>query len=283
MAVQDFSGSGDPNGAVVANPGDTYQNDTGGSGNTFWVKESGFATDTGWVPMSSSSLPDVIDNPGVSVTVIAPLISAPVVAGAPATEVTPNDPAFPSLRVHGIPTQSDAVVHIADVPPAGSGFRIDAPNNGGQQVVQIMPANPAEWGIWYVNTVLRLNSQLQTLTFYPNGFALQNGVIVSQGNIISVSIGMAAGPGAATLSIGGFVVPPTTPGGEGEIVFLLSNYGGTADIILLHENAATPTSERIRCPGGVNFHIVPNRAVWIQRGVVQATPGPDIRWFLASV
>jgi hypothetical protein len=43
------TGTGDPNGSAVGNPGDIYSNDAGGAGATFWVKESGVGTNTGWV------------------------------------------------------------------------------------------------------------------------------------------------------------------------------------------------------------------------------------------
>lgn len=44
-----LSGSGSPNGAVSASPGRLYVNTAGGSATTLWVKESGVATNTGWV------------------------------------------------------------------------------------------------------------------------------------------------------------------------------------------------------------------------------------------
>ncbi len=43
------SGTGSPNGAVVGSPGDLYTNISGGSSTTLYVKESGAATNTGWV------------------------------------------------------------------------------------------------------------------------------------------------------------------------------------------------------------------------------------------
>jgi hypothetical protein len=43
------SDNGAPNGAIVGNPGDLYSNIAGGAGATLWVKESGIATNTGWV------------------------------------------------------------------------------------------------------------------------------------------------------------------------------------------------------------------------------------------
>jgi hypothetical protein len=43
------SGSGSPEGAVTANPGSLFSDDNGGAGVTLYVKESGVATDTGWV------------------------------------------------------------------------------------------------------------------------------------------------------------------------------------------------------------------------------------------
>lgn len=43
------TGTGSPNGAVVGSPCDIYTNKSGGAGTTFYVKESGSATNTGWV------------------------------------------------------------------------------------------------------------------------------------------------------------------------------------------------------------------------------------------
>jgi hypothetical protein len=43
------TGTGSPNSVVTGSPGDTYFNQSGGSGTTFYVKESGTATTTGWV------------------------------------------------------------------------------------------------------------------------------------------------------------------------------------------------------------------------------------------
>jgi hypothetical protein len=48
-AIQITSGVGTPNGAVVGSPGDLYLNTSGGAATTLWVKESGAATNTGWV------------------------------------------------------------------------------------------------------------------------------------------------------------------------------------------------------------------------------------------
>jgi hypothetical protein len=43
------SGSGSPNGVVTGSPGDLYLNTAGGAATTLYVKESGAATNTGWV------------------------------------------------------------------------------------------------------------------------------------------------------------------------------------------------------------------------------------------
>lgn len=43
------SGSGSPEGVNVGSPGDMYLNIDGGTGATFWVKETGFGTNLGWV------------------------------------------------------------------------------------------------------------------------------------------------------------------------------------------------------------------------------------------
>jgi hypothetical protein len=44
------SGTGDPNGVLTGSPGDLYSRKDGGAGTSFYVKESGTATNTGWVP-----------------------------------------------------------------------------------------------------------------------------------------------------------------------------------------------------------------------------------------
>lgn len=44
-----FQGSGSPNGAVTASPPALYLNRSGGAGTTLYVKESGAATNTGWI------------------------------------------------------------------------------------------------------------------------------------------------------------------------------------------------------------------------------------------
>jgi hypothetical protein len=44
-----FRGSGSPNGQIFASPPALYVNTAGGAGTTLWVKESGTATNTGWV------------------------------------------------------------------------------------------------------------------------------------------------------------------------------------------------------------------------------------------
>lgn len=42
-------GVGSPEAVLVGNPGDLYVNTDGGAGITLYVKETGVATDTGWV------------------------------------------------------------------------------------------------------------------------------------------------------------------------------------------------------------------------------------------
>lgn len=48
------SGTGSPEGVVTGSPGDTFNRTDGGSGTTLYVKESGSATNTGWVAYSAS-------------------------------------------------------------------------------------------------------------------------------------------------------------------------------------------------------------------------------------
>lgn len=54
MAATFFSGTGSPNGVVFGNPGDAYFDLTGGPP-TFWAKQSGVNTNTGWVGLTSGS------------------------------------------------------------------------------------------------------------------------------------------------------------------------------------------------------------------------------------
>jgi len=44
-----YSGVGSPNGFVVGTPGDFYTDTAGGIGATLWIKETGIATNVGWV------------------------------------------------------------------------------------------------------------------------------------------------------------------------------------------------------------------------------------------
>lgn len=46
--IQWLIGSGSPNGSVIANPGCIYVSTVGGAGVTFWTKETGIGTNTGW-------------------------------------------------------------------------------------------------------------------------------------------------------------------------------------------------------------------------------------------
>jgi hypothetical protein len=48
-SVKISAGTGTPNASIVGNPGDLFLDSAGGAGNTLWVKESGTATNTGWV------------------------------------------------------------------------------------------------------------------------------------------------------------------------------------------------------------------------------------------
>lgn len=47
--VKDLSGTGTPEGAVAAAVGSTFRRTDGGTGTAFYVKETGAATNTGWV------------------------------------------------------------------------------------------------------------------------------------------------------------------------------------------------------------------------------------------
>jgi hypothetical protein len=44
-----LAGSGTPNGVITGSPGDIYVSTAGGANVTLWIKESGSATNTGWV------------------------------------------------------------------------------------------------------------------------------------------------------------------------------------------------------------------------------------------
>ena len=47
--VERIIGDGTPEGAVVANKGSTFQRRDGGAGTSFYIKESGDGTNSGWV------------------------------------------------------------------------------------------------------------------------------------------------------------------------------------------------------------------------------------------
>jgi hypothetical protein len=306
MAVQDFSGSGDPNGVVTGSPGDTYQNDAGGSGNTFWVKESGVATDTGWVPMTSASVgPGTVNTVAKftgsnavgdsSITDDGTLITAnesvAIIGNTPgvnALEVTPTDTGPATVRLHGIPNQAESTLRISiDETGQPSGFIIDCAGvsggHGGIQVVHRTTTDPGEWGIWDMQLVAQLGRQL----FIPDfGNAnLQQGVLGLQ-TVQFVHTRFAAGPG--TLTIPGIAVPSNTPGfaanpafAHGDMAIFISNYGGTADLILSNEDPSVNPEWRFKLPGGVNFHIAPQRGVWLTALTFQPLFA-ELRWFIMS-
>ena len=49
IGIKFSAGAGSPNGVVTGKPGDLYVSTNGGAGVTFWVKETGANTNTGWV------------------------------------------------------------------------------------------------------------------------------------------------------------------------------------------------------------------------------------------
>jgi hypothetical protein len=51
-----IEGNGTPNGAVVGSRGDIYSQKDGTPGNTFWIKDSGDATNTGWAAIATSAI-----------------------------------------------------------------------------------------------------------------------------------------------------------------------------------------------------------------------------------
>lgn len=50
-----YDGFGSPEGVVTAKMGDYYINRNGGTSQTFWVKETGFNTSTGWVSSGAAA------------------------------------------------------------------------------------------------------------------------------------------------------------------------------------------------------------------------------------
>lgn len=228
-------------------------------------------------------LPDITNVPGTSIAMAVETTAQKAFivdgdTGKASLEANMGDVAFPTVFAHGGVGQLDAAVRISDIQPGGFGFRIDAPFNGGIQVNQRMPADPNEWGIFEMPLVAQLGARLNSNPSVLPG--LQQGTIVTQ-TLTTVATPLAAGPG--TLSIGGFAFGPGGGAGvdahAGAVIFV-SNYGGTADLILLHENAATPAENRIRLPGSVDFHVVPNKGVWLTAQPVQGTA--LVRWFLLS-
>jgi hypothetical protein len=120
MSAKFFSGLGDPNGVVFGDPGDAYFNRSGGP-STFWVKESGVNTNTGWVALTSGGLLQTLEAsiiaptgiPGGGFAVIPGLV-VPVVVGVAGNSLllhftvsgfqnAAGNSTFFRLRVDGVP------------------------------------------------------------------------------------------------------------------------------------------------------------------------------------
>lgn len=56
-----YEGFGSPEGVVTAKMGDVYINRNGGTSSTFWMKETGFNTNTGWVAAGTGGSAGWID------------------------------------------------------------------------------------------------------------------------------------------------------------------------------------------------------------------------------
>lgn len=54
-----YSGNGNPNTVITASVGSIYSDSSGTTGTTFWIKETGTATNTGWVVCNTGGLQDL--------------------------------------------------------------------------------------------------------------------------------------------------------------------------------------------------------------------------------
>lgn len=70
MAATFLSGTGNPNGVVFGNPGDAYFDLTGGPP-TFWAKQSGVGTNTGWVALTSGGVLQALASDVTAPTAVA--------------------------------------------------------------------------------------------------------------------------------------------------------------------------------------------------------------------
>jgi hypothetical protein len=86
-----------PNGAVVGSPGDLFSDTAGSAGGVLWIKESGVATNTGWVPAGSTvaGLVSTIDfaiGTAATTTSATLLSTGAIVLRADVTITTPYSP-----------------------------------------------------------------------------------------------------------------------------------------------------------------------------------------------
>lgn len=245
-----FSGSGDPNGAVFADPGDVYQNETGGPSTAFWVKESGFGDNLGWVALTPTFLPDITDNPGVEVEITVPTN----IVGALSIEV-------------------------ADPTVGASVFKPNTANEDFQIVKQ------SAGGI-----VMFMGQQLDGGFMPAVSIGAGGGLTGSQDNYLLNGSGipdrfMFFTPSPAPLTFTGFDAEAGQTflaqfGSSYVPYFHLINKSSTDPITIAHDSLLSLTKHRVLCPGAVDF-VIPARGA---AGFIRNTPGAyaGARWQLFS-
>ena len=205
------SGTGDPNGVIVGSVGDVWSRLNGGASTTLYVKESGAATNTGWVAYGAAGVQKGAGNPNVL-----------GVLGSPGDIYTDTTDPVGSLYVKrsGVATTSGWFLVSKNVTP----FTIAAPLLGGTVNTAATDTSPLTVG-GYVSMglggVYKVNSISSNTAFQiiNDGYASTETTLIPTGTeIIPVGTPQArqitsinASPGAgATLNFGPF----TFLGGE---------------------------------------------------------------------
>jgi hypothetical protein len=178
-----IEGNGSPNGAVVGSRGDIYAQKDGTRGNTFWMKDSGDATNTGWVitslvkVSSTDTVPDFLNGKitGADGVVLLPYDSG---SGNVKMAVSLADTYLPS-NVVGSPSViiDKGVVSMPTFTETG--------------LIQYQQG--ASWSNAAAPNWNNLGTKIQTTVLGGNADSLRCGSVMKEGNGASVAMRMTNG------------------------------------------------------------------------------------------
>ena len=199
------SGTGDPNGVIVGSVGDVWSRLNGGASTTLYVKESGAATNTGWVAYGAAGVQKGAGNPNVL-----------GVLGSPGDIYTDTTDPVGSLYVKrsGVATTSGWFLVSKNVTP----FAFFAPLLGGTVNVAGTDTSPLTVGGYAsfgVGGVYKINSITNNTVFQiiNDGYASAESVNIPTGTeiipvgtpqtrqITATTVSLAAGASSDTPSL----------------------------------------------------------------------------------